>query len=485
MFFNTSSVSKEVIKLSSTTQTFHQRQFFITTKLALPGVARLYVPAVACPRCNYPNDSSFNFCQMCGYQRSKTRKLSHHLPPKYSLNAIDTRLSDLNTAAVSTPYSKQKSSLRSELESFLHSLPGNKTIFSATPRDVCRFLVWKDHKGKTKVHGSDCSYQGQSGTSPCACPTRLSYNTVDSYIGKLRAVFQEAGCKGDWISRLSAGNPAADPEVKRYLRSITCEQLQARVIPKQAVPLFIQKLLQLSRFLENKLESDALRHKDIFIIGRDLAYFKLLFFSGDRGGDLGQLKSPEIIRFPDDTGFLFNHIWGNTLRGGNANVFGVRRHPNLDVCPIRAIENHVSMSSKLGLDLTTGYLFRPTDRKGMVSNSPLASSTAESRLRCYLKEWNIDEGETLHSFRAGCAITLALTGSPLADIMSHVGWHSPKTANCYMKIAHVLRSEGPSEILASIDPLQSAPTDHYLDLNTLKCFVCAFPPRALKRHNSR
>ena len=49
---------------------------------------------------------------------------------------------------------------------------------------------------------------------------------------------------------------------------------------------------------------------DKFVIGRDQAYFKLAFFSGDRPGDLGQVKVPEILRFPNDDGFLFNHILG-------------------------------------------------------------------------------------------------------------------------------------------------------------------------------
>ena len=31
-------------------------------------------------------------------------------------------------------------------------LPGNKRLFDATPLDVCRFLVFKDSKGKTQVH---------------------------------------------------------------------------------------------------------------------------------------------------------------------------------------------------------------------------------------------------------------------------------------------------------------------------------------------
>lgn len=148
---------------------------------------------------------------MCGYQRQLTNPL-HIQRANFNLSSLDSRLSALNASANSTPYAKQKSSLRLELESFLFSLPGNKTIFMATPQDVCRFLVWKDSKGKTKVHSPECSHQGRRGSTTCACPSRLSYNTVDSYIGKLRAIFQEAGRKGDWDARLNIGNPAADPE---------------------------------------------------------------------------------------------------------------------------------------------------------------------------------------------------------------------------------------------------------------------------------
>ena len=45
-----------------------------------------------------------------------------------------------------------------------------------------------------------------------------------------------------------------------------------------------------------------------FILAREQAYFKAVFFSGDRPGDMGQVKVPEILRFPNDDGFLFNHV---------------------------------------------------------------------------------------------------------------------------------------------------------------------------------
>ena len=83
----------------------------------------------------------------------------------------------------------------------------------------------------------------------------------------------------------------------------------------------MDKLTQLSPFLDRQLgEADTPLQK--FIIARDQAYFKTAFFSGDWPGGLGQLKVPEILLFPNDDGFSFNHIWGKTLRDGDHNVFG-------------------------------------------------------------------------------------------------------------------------------------------------------------------
>ena len=431
---------------------------------------------MSCPTCHYANDHTFRFCQNCGYSRRRVHNLVP-TPVTFNLSAIDDRINFLQSSHLSTAYSKQKQSLKIELESFLFALPGQKSLFDATPLDVCRFLVFKDLKGKTQVHKSGCPYLGQRGTSLCQCPLRLAYSTVDSYIGKLRSIFSEVGRQGDWNRTLLLGNPATDLLVKQYLKEVTAEQLQARVAPKQASPIFLDKLLLLSRHLEKRLLLTSLTPTDIFITARDQAFFKTLFFSGDRGGDLGQVKTPEIARFPDDNGFLFNHIWGKTLRDGASNIFGMRRHPNPTLCPIKGIETYVAIAQELGISLSSGHLFRATNQQGHIVDKPLLSSTAESGLKKYLRDAHIDNGETLHSFRSGCAVTLALSGSPLADVMSHVGWMNSKTALYYLKLADVLRAGAPCDLLASDSylPQSREASRVYLDFNDLKNFVTAFP----------
>jgi hypothetical protein len=91
------------------------------------------------------------------------------------------------------------------------------TLATVTPRNLCRFLIYKDKNGKTQVHGNACSFLGQRGVHSCKCPMHLSYKTVDSYIGKLRAIFHTMGRDGEWDKWLCLGNPAADKLVKDYL----------------------------------------------------------------------------------------------------------------------------------------------------------------------------------------------------------------------------------------------------------------------------
>jgi len=56
------------------------------------------------------------------------------------------------------------------------------------------FLVWKDQSGKATVHQDACLLFGRKEESSChECPRRLAYGTLDSLVGKLRAIFSQAG----------------------------------------------------------------------------------------------------------------------------------------------------------------------------------------------------------------------------------------------------------------------------------------------------
>ena len=166
---------------------------------------------------------------------------------------------------------------------------------------------------------------------------------------------------------------------------------------------------------------------------------------------MGQGKVPEILRFPYDDGFLLNHVWGKTLIDGDNNVFGIKRNPQTAISPVRGIEYYMTVAKQLQIELRRGYLFRPTTPQGGVLDAPFSSSAAEVCLQGYLKEMGSDGGETPHGFRARCALTLALSGAELSEIMDNVGWTRRHTALHYLQLAKVLNPVGASARLSAAD----------------------------------
>ena len=186
-------------------------------------MAKLFVPSVRCPVCSRANDSDFRFCQHCGYKRKIFSLVKKSDTLKLDLDSIDKRLQQLLNFDQATSYSRQKDSLHKELEAFLSALPGQVSLATVSLRDICRFLTCKDKDGRAQINHNGCKFVGQRGKQTCGCPLRLSYKTVDSYIGKLRSIFHAIGRDGEWDKRLGLGNPAADKSVKDYLRVVTAE----------------------------------------------------------------------------------------------------------------------------------------------------------------------------------------------------------------------------------------------------------------------
>ena len=93
---------------------------------------------------------------------------------------------------------------------------------------------------------------------------------MDSLIGKLRAIFISAGRGGEWVDNLGTGNPASHRSVKGYLQAVKEEQ--ARVRPKKATPLFLDKLQQISQFIVSSMRKLDNSPIDLYLLGRDLCF---------------------------------------------------------------------------------------------------------------------------------------------------------------------------------------------------------------------
>ena len=62
----------------------------------------------------------------------------------------------------------------------------------------------------------------------------------------------------------------------------------------------------LSRYIQTELSEECTNPLQAYILARDQVVFKALFFPGDRAADLLGLLTHTILRFPDNSGLLFN-----------------------------------------------------------------------------------------------------------------------------------------------------------------------------------
>ena len=203
----------------------------------------------------------------------------------------------------------------------------------------------------------------------------------------MRAIFNKYGRPAIDSPFPGLANPAASTLVKSYLSGIREEQLATRVVPKQAEPFFFQDLVILSSEIIKYLNVQIPSPSQLFILARDQAFFKVQFFGGDRAGELGRVKTKEILCFPGRKGLLFNHTLTKSLQDGTSNLFPLKRHADSSVCPVTAVEVYISLCNLLKIPVRQGFLFRPLNPLGEVIQVPSDSAVAQARLSIYASRY--------------------------------------------------------------------------------------------------
>ena len=167
-------------------------------------------------------------------------------------------------------------------------------------------------------------------------------------------------------------------------------------------------------------------------MARDQAFFKALFFAGDKAADLGRVKTQEILFFPQREGILLNHIFTKTLRDGSNNLFALKRCESKNiVCPVTAIKVHVSICDLLKAPVRRDFLFGPLNTSDEIMATPFESNAAQARLSSYVSSLPRVFGScniTLHGLLSGSAVSLALAGTRMRDILMLAGG-GPKRRN--------------------------------------------------------
>lgn len=406
-----------------------------------------------CAECEDEFKGDPSFCVCCG-KNLKTRVESSQNNIDF-LNIYD-RIAKLDSLVDLKKYSKQKNSLKEELVSFLQQLVPAKTLNSASPEDLRMFIVFKEKNGRTKIHSKTCEYRGIAGRSTCQCPVTMAVKSVDSLIGKIRAIFRDYGRSGEWNPMLGSGNPAAAPLIKKHLQCVEVEQTSAEIVNKQAVPFMFDKLARLCRHLNYKcyVERDPVSK---FLYARDCSYFSILSHTGGRGGDMAILTASRIFELPQKQGIVISQIAGKTVKLDSPNNIVILPSKDPDICPVKHLSRYLCTASEMGLDLSQGYLFRIRDVKSKaILDKPVNSSLMTERLRTHLQAIKLYAGETTHSGRRGLAITLRMLGMTDTSINSHIGWGSSGMINHYANVGGLVGPNGVAQTLASAAEIKNS-----------------------------
>lgn len=188
------------------------------------------------------------------------------------------------------------------------------------------------------------------------------------------------------------------------------------------------------------------------------------------------------MALPDGDGFLFHHTFGKTLRGKDTNTFMVKKCRDHPFCPVANLRLYVDLCDLMSINLRDGYLFRSTNEKGAVSSKPFIGSAIANRLSLHLTTLQMHNGETMHSFRSGCSITMSLIGVSPEDVARYVGWKSLQTAEYYMQTGKVMKMSHAASALADStlsvegDPSAAISVANLFRIkNELRGFSLAFP----------
>lgn len=175
--------------------------------------------------------------------------------------------------------------------------------------------------------------------------------------------------------------------VKEYVTAVEEEQARARILPNQTKPMFIGKVRSIASFIGDQLQCSDLHCslRERYTLFRDQAMFKLQFFAGDRASDISNILVQKVKEIPDKSGYVFSHTYSKTLMGGDgkSNLFIIKRCKDSLICPIFALEQYFQVSSNLGLNLSTGFLFRLVTESGRVLDAPVTYSAMYERLKFY------------------------------------------------------------------------------------------------------
>lgn len=393
----------------------------------------------ACHVCAFPCSKRHTCCPGCGVSIVNTK-----LKLKRSINekAIRTRLLTLTEL---DPGQKNTTACATEQEKFVAFLAarvaplGPKTLLECCPEDVVAYLIYREEDGRTAYHLNSCSLNRFSKKKKpmCNCPRRMAIKCLKGLVSKLKPLFQGPV----WCQQTQKGNPVDSKVVVNFLQAVTRDAVDAGVTPFQAPPLYSDKAEKLVKALRLwSLESldqssGPLKRGNLRRLryAMDLSIITILLQTGRRLDEVTLLRSDCVLTL-DENSILLHFYWGKTLRTGACEPIVLVRDLGVPLlCPIRALKFFYAMLIQSKCSVNPAILFPEIKSATHLTDKRCDPDGFRVRFKSYLTALGINDDETTHSFRSGCAYEMLDDGKDVETVMMQIGWKCKESLDWYVK----------------------------------------------------
>jgi hypothetical protein len=173
-----------------------------------------------------------------------------------------------------------------------------------------------------------------------------------------------------------------------------------------------------------------------------MAMYAFCFSAIKRWEGAGNILGANVIRMPNNEGFIFNCTWDKTLRFGS-HSFGLKCVKNVKPwCAHCLIDIWASAAKKANIKVQEGLLFPKIKVDGTVSSGRWSAKAMNPILKRDLLSCGLYEGETPHSFRHGGTCDSLREGKSLQETMYLAYMKNTSTAQIYSKGIQILFPRG-------------------------------------------
>ena len=203
---------------------------------------------------------------------------------------------------------------------------------------------------------------------------------------------------------------------------------------KQAPPLVAVQLRELVRNMRRRAQTLPTAAERFAMI-RDVAIFCVAFHTMKRGFELSVAVASQVLQMSGGEGFIFNFLFGKTLRNSSQAVVGKKNLDCREICAVAAMVEYQQAAESMQWSLAegSGFLFPSVLEGRGKGDGALTAVQMTTGLQTHLLAAGMAEKRyTMHSFRAGGAASHHMDGTAMDVLMEYVGWKSASVARRYV-----------------------------------------------------